>query len=290
MSLAQLIPVLLQISISAVVLALGMRTAPGDATHLLRRPGQLVRSLLAMLVVMPLFVAAAAAVFDLRPDVEIALLLLAVSPVPPVLPGKQTKAGGDFSYAISLLATSATVAVVTAPLTVQGVAAAFGRIVQVPIPVVGLTIAKTVFAPLLLGVALRRWLPGFAGRAAAPLSAGGLILLVLVFIPMIVASWHAIVAQATDRSVLAIAAFIVTGLGVGHLLGGPDEDDRTVLGLSTACRHPGVALAIAGAALPEQRVVTAVVLLSLLVGAIVTGPYVRWRKRAVASAAAAPVR
>jgi BASS family bile acid:Na+ symporter len=79
---------------------------------------------------------------------------------------------------------------------------------------------------------------------------------------------------------LAIAAFILAGIGVGHALGGPDEDDRTVLALSTASRHPGVALAIAGAVLPGQRAVTAVILLSLLVGAIVTGPYVKWRKRA----------
>jgi BASS family bile acid:Na+ symporter len=278
-TLAQLIPILLQISIGAVVLALGMRTAPGDITHLIHRPSQLVRSLLAMLVIMPLFVVAVAAVFDLRPEVELALLLLAVSPVPPVLPGKEAKAGGDFSYAIGLLAVSATVAIVTAPLTVQGVVSVFGRVVRVPMAVVGITIAKTVFVPLLTGVAFRRWLPGFARRAAGPLSTGGLILLVLLFIPMIAASWHAIVAQAADRSMLAIAAFILAGIGVGHVLGGPDDDERTVLALSTASRHPGVALAIAGAILPGQRAVTAVILLSLLVGAIVTGPYVKWRKR-----------
>ena len=279
MTLDQLIPLLLQVSVGAVVFAIGLRTAPGDITSLLRRPSLLLRSLLAMLVLMPLLVAALAAAFDLRPEVELALLLLAVSPVPPVLPGKQAKAGGDFSYAIGLLAASGAIASVTAPLTVKGIVAVFGRDVHVPMATVARTIALTVFAPLIAGTLVRGWRPALAARASRPLSAAASILLAVAFIPIVVSSWHAILAQMGQRSGLAIVAFIVAGVIVGHVLGGPEDDDRTVLALATASRHPGVALAIAASVASDRGAVSAVVLLALLLGAIVTRPYVKWRTR-----------
>ena len=54
--------------------------------YVLRRPALLARSLLAMYVLMPIVAVALAVAFDLIPSVEIALLALAVSPVPPLLP------------------------------------------------------------------------------------------------------------------------------------------------------------------------------------------------------------
>ena len=47
---------------------------------------------------------ALAVAFDFTPVVEVALLALAISPVPPLLPGKEFKAGGRASYTIGLLA------------------------------------------------------------------------------------------------------------------------------------------------------------------------------------------
>src|SRR5262252_7085921 len=115
MSLAQLIPLALEISIGLIVLAIGLRATPGDLTYVLRKPSLLLRSVLAMNVLMPLVAAGIAAAFHLRPAVEAALILLAVSPVPPILPGKEQKAGGNVSYAVGLLAVSAVLAIGSAP-------------------------------------------------------------------------------------------------------------------------------------------------------------------------------
>src|SRR6185503_9983638 len=94
MDLAALIPLVLKTSLGVVVFALGLSTSNGDLTHLLRRPSLLVRSILSMYVVMPIIAVAVAKAFALRPLVELALIVLSVSPVPPILPGKQSKAGG----------------------------------------------------------------------------------------------------------------------------------------------------------------------------------------------------
>jgi hypothetical protein len=54
-------------------------------------------------------------------------------------------------------------------------------------------------------------------------------------------------------TVLIIAGMAVFGPIVGHALGGPDPDNRTVLALSTTSRHPAIALASAVAAGAETK-------------------------------------
>ena len=53
MSSAELIPLVIKVSIVLTVFALGLKSSPQDAAHLVKRPGQLVRSMLSMNVVMP---------------------------------------------------------------------------------------------------------------------------------------------------------------------------------------------------------------------------------------------
>jgi BASS family bile acid:Na+ symporter len=102
----------------------------------------------------------------------------------------------------------------------------------------------------------------------------------------VVVAWPKLAAQVGDFTIVAIVLLTVCGLLVGHALGGPDPGDRTVLALSTATRHPGVAVAVARASAPDDPTVVAAVFLAFLVGMLVTVPYVKWRKRAPAKAVA----
>jgi BASS family bile acid:Na+ symporter len=87
-----------------------------------------------------------------------------------------------------------------------------------------------------------------------------------------------------NGTIVAIAAFVVVGLTVGHFFGGPGSEQWVTLALSTASRHPGLALAIAGANIPEEGRVISAVLLYLVVSGLVTIPYVAWqRKKATTS-------
>jgi BASS family bile acid:Na+ symporter len=78
-----------------------------------------------------------------------------------------------------------------------------------------------------------------------------------------------------------MAVFVATALAVGHALGGPTEDDRTVLALSTASRHPGIALAVTTAAVADPRPALAAILIFTVVAVILTTVYVIWRRRRV---------
>ncbi len=73
-----------------------------------------------------------------------------------------------------------------------------------------------------------------------------------------------------------MVALCVIGLCAGHLLAGPAPGDQTTLALSTAARHPGVALAIARANFPGETLVAPAVLLYVLLNVIVSLPYTKW--------------
>jgi BASS family bile acid:Na+ symporter len=279
MSVAQLIRVAVLLSVMLIVLSFALLATWRDATSLLSKPSQLLRSLLAMNVVLPLFVAASVAVFVLRPPVAIALLALSVSPVPPFLPQKQLKLVGRQEYVYGLLATTSLLSIVLAPLTIVLIGIAFSRKVSIAPVAIGRTVALTVLIPFALGLIIRRLRPTIALRASPLASRVGIVLLVAAFVPVIITMWPAMISLIGDGTLLAIVAFIVVGLALGHLLGGPEPEDRTVLALATATRHPGVALVIAAGIFPDEKLVAPALLLYLLVGAIASAPYVMWRKR-----------
>lgn len=109
----------LKASIVLSVFAIDLDSRPNDTISFLRRPVQLGRSLLAMDVIMPVLAAAIVWAFDLHEAVEVSLVALAVSPVPPLLPKKQIKAHGEPSYAIGLLVVAAAIAVVFIPFAIE---------------------------------------------------------------------------------------------------------------------------------------------------------------------------
>lgn len=287
MDLVTLVSVAIQASVCLIVFSLGLGSTQEDALYLLGRPGQLVRSLLSMNVVMPLVAAGLAAFFDFPGALNISLVALAVSPVPPLLPKRQLRASGRASYAVGLLMAAALLAIVFIPLALKLIALGFGREAHVPEAAVARLVAITVLVPIAAGIVVRRLAPTFAARASRPISLGAMALLGVVVVLLLIHAWRPAVSLIGDGHVLALAAFVAIGLIVGHFLGGPDPEDRVVLALATASRHPGVALAIAAANFPQEKRVMGAILLYLLISLIVEVAYLAWRRRQFASVASA---
>jgi predicted Na+-dependent transporter len=282
MNAAAVIVLVLQISIAVIVFSLALGAAPGELGFLLKRPSLLLRSILAMNVIMPIVAGSLAKLFRLNQDVEMALILLAVAPVPPILPGKQAKAGADMSYGVSLLFIAALLSIVAVPLSMSVVGKWFGLDVHVPMSAIAKVVGISVLGPLVLGAAIVRLIPG-AARLAKPLSKIALVILVVGLVPVLFVMRQAIWAEVGNLTLVAIVVFTLVGLVVGHLLGGPKPENRTVLALATACRHPGVAVTIASSLVDDKKPVIAAVLLCVLTAAVVTTPYVKARKKAQAA-------
>jgi BASS family bile acid:Na+ symporter len=207
-------------------------------------------------------------------------MLLALSPVPPVLPGKQMKAGGSADYVLGLFIISAAVAIVTVPAGVEVIGRIFGRELVVPLGTTARVVGTSVLLPALAGLALGHAAPTLAARIAAPLSKVSTGLLVALLVPVVIMGWDRLLVHVGNYTILVIVLFVAAGLLTGHLLGGPRTEDRAALALATASRHPGVALAVLHAVAPEAGDVAPVVVLYLLVAAMASPPYLAWCRRA----------
>jgi len=275
----QYIGLALKASLIAIVFCVALNTQRGDMLSLLRRPGLWLRSVLAMNILLPIVAALLAGAFALNRQLEVALIALAVSPVPPILPNKLVKAGASRSYSVALLALAAAVSIVLIPLMIWLVAKAFGHDVLVPPSAVFKVVVISVLAPLIAGALVREAAPDLAAKIAGPLTVVANILLLVALVPVLVVAWPELAKQIGNFTLAAIAVLTLAGLLIGHVLGGPEPGDRTALALSTASRHPGVAIAVAGIVTPGDKSVVMAVLLAFLVSIIVTVPYSRWRRK-----------
>jgi BASS family bile acid:Na+ symporter len=232
-----------------------------------------------MNLLMPLFAVTLALMFNLNPAVKIALVALSVSPIPPVLPIKLMKAGGTKSHSIGLLVAMGLLAIIFVPVVMEILEQVFGIPLQMTMASIAVLILIMVLLPMILGVAVRSFVPGLAERQAKPISQVGSVGLLACAGLILFAAAPQVLTLLGTGTILALAAFVLVGLAVGHLLGGPEPEDRTALAFSTASRHPGVAIAIAHANFPQQKLALAAVLLYLLVSGIVSVPFSIWTKR-----------
>lgn len=286
MTIAELIPIALRASVFAIVFALGLRVDRSDLTWVFRHPLALGRAFLAMFVVMPLVAAALAGPVALRPEVSVALIALALSPIPPVLPNKELKAGGGTRQAVGLLVAPTLIAILLIPVGVRLIAGWFGVDATVPLgPIVGM-VGVTILVPLVAGFVVHAVAPGVASRIADPINKIGGIVLLLALLPILIVSAPAVMATFGDGTAIGLVIFVTVGLLVGHFLAGGRAADQTVLALSTATRHPGVALVIASTAFPDAPPVGPVILLYLVLGALVSGVYLSLRRKSSAASAA----
>jgi BASS family bile acid:Na+ symporter len=98
--------------------------------------------------------------------------------------------------------------------------------------------------------------------------------------PVLLKIWPAILASVGNYTLITIVAFSVIGIVVGYVLGGPDRDDRTVLALATASRHPAVALVVVRNTDELLLPVLGIVLVALIVGAVLGAVYTKLWARA----------
>ena len=95
-------------------------------------------------------------------------------------------------------------------------------------------------------------MPAAAERMAPPAGLIAKVLLAAGILAVLAAVYPAVFALIGNGTILAMAAFVTAGLAVGHLLGGPRSDERVVLALSVASRHPAIALTVARVNFPDE--------------------------------------
>jgi BASS family bile acid:Na+ symporter len=261
--------------VAVLVAAVGLGSTTADLTSLWRRPGLLLKSLLAMYLVVPLLALALVAFRHLSQWAEVALLVLAISAGAPLVPRKLRWLGNDV-YVFSLVVTSSLLAIVTVPAWAAVLAPVYGFASDLGPGQLAPLVARSFLVPLALGMVLRLPLRRVADRLSELILTFGGAALALCGLTLLVAN-AGLLAEA-GRDFLASLAIMTCGaLAVGHLAGGPDPDSRTALAVCCATRHVGIAVLVA-ASVPGPRT-TVLVAAYIVTSVAVSIPYLAWRRR-----------
>jgi BASS family bile acid:Na+ symporter len=237
-----------------------------------------LNSILARNVAVPLVAIVLINTFSFHVAIAITLGVLAVTPVPPLLPRSQLKAGGSSEYVLGLLVSQAILALILVPVTIELMDRALGAKAHFSVGQVATLVVQTILFPLGAGMFAWRFLPKLRKISPYVLIAGT-VLLAAGSIPLLVLGWKAFGTLSGNGALLALVIFVGAGTVAGHFLGGPRSEDRTALALATSSRHPGLALAIAHANFPEHiRLVAGAVVIYLVLRIVISFPYL-WAVR-----------
>jgi BASS family bile acid:Na+ symporter len=273
----------LKLAVGALILAIGMGSTLSDVTYLWRRPGLLLRSLLAMYVLVPLVAFLLVKALPLTVGVEAALLVLAMSAGAPLLPRKLGALGSD-AYVFSLVVTSSLLAIVVVPVWVALLAQHFGVAMELSSATVAVVIAKAFLLPLAVGMVIRGLLPKFSDWFADRLLAIAGVVLTGAGVILLATQWK-LFLEVRWEGMTTLVGLMVIALAIGHALGGPSPDERTALAIACATRHIGIAVLVATAFRGPRTMV--MIAAYIVASALVSIPYLQWRRRKVGAPAQA---
>lgn len=272
-----------KITIFTLMLAIGVNLSFRQLISLWRRPGLLLRSLLAVIVLVPLVVLLLLRWLDLPLAVATGLAVLAAAPGAPLTTKRSQMAGGSLVHTASLQLTLALLAVMITPFTLAIFYALYdiqtGSVTSLE---VARQIALVQLLPVSLGLLVQRFGPKLVAMIGKPLNVIANVLFVALVVVALIPGFR-MIAHLGALPILAIVIMVVVSLIIGHILGGPALDERSDLAIASIARNIGLALFITTLSGVEREIIPTL-LAYMILGAIVAIPYSLWSKRRLARA------
>jgi BASS family bile acid:Na+ symporter len=235
------------------------------------RNGKLVSlALLANFVLMPLGALLIARLLRLDEPLGIALLLLGTAAGAPFLPKLAGIAKSNLAFAVGLMVLLMVLTVVYMPLVL-------------PLLLKGVSIDPTKIArslvilmllPLGAGLLMKAQFCNVADRIRTPLNRLSSLSLALLIVLLLATKIQSLIGLFGTRGILASILFILVGIAIGWLLGGPAFGTKGVLALGTAQRNIAAALVVGGKNFDDPNVLVMVVVVAV-VGLLILMPLAR---------------
>ena len=276
--------ILISLALFFIMVSLGLNLPSLQFDLLKQRPALLVRVLLATCVAMPL-----AALLLLRtplgqglsPAITTAVMLMAICPSAPMIALKSKKLAENPELATRLQFWSACAAIISVPLWVTQLPLEAGETIwSVSAKDVAFQVFTVQLIPLLVGVSLRRWCAEWSERWNPVIQKGASILLLVLLALILIVALPKVTPMLIGNLRGALLMFILTwvGIGLGYVVAGDNHDERSTLPLVLSMRNPGLALLIIQGMAPNAIDLKAAVVGYVVVTAVGTAPFMKWRQ------------
>jgi len=278
MDAKELVPIVAQAALGLIIASIGLQARARDVLAAMRNTNLVLKGLLAVNIVVPIVAIIITATLPIHPFVRAGIVIMAVSPMAPLVQMKMLKGGLDTSHAIGLYVALILSAILFVPATVALLGALYPGDASISVAAVAKMVAITTLLPLAVGLAISNWAPDFARRAAPIVMILGFLAVVLLAVLILYKEGGAMLGLLGDGTLLAIVVTVAAGLVAGHWLGRPNPANSDALAMAAGTRHPGIAALIVHANFTDPRVMLTV-LLFLLTGIVMTVVYLLWQLR-----------
>ena len=277
-----MLKIIAPLSVAVIVFAQGLKISPGQVlSYFKQRPWLILRSLVAVVVLVPAAALAVILLLKPAPDVAIGLaILVACPPAPLMFKAAPNVGAGNAAYMASLHLILASLAIITVPLSLYLLALPLKFHADVDLLTMAWILGRTILIPILLGMAVRSFFQKFADTMGPKFDKIGSYGLIIVVLCAFAASIHWLIKMDL-WSYLVMVIVSAVGLAIGHWFGPHDPHERTTLAVESGVRHPVLAITIAVSTLTRQAALPVLVpcVLVFIVGAMI---YMVWQRKRLA--------
>ena len=260
------------------VFAAGLEISPFRVLgYFKERPGLLLRSLFAVLVLVP--AAALAIILVLQPAVGtgVGLAILVACPPAPLMFKSAPQKGASQAFMACLHLGLAALSFVTVPAVLYVISRPLGFHADVDLTTMAFIVGKTILVPIGVGLVVHGVAPEFAEKAAPILAKVGSIGILIVLLVLLFALFPHL-TKMDPWSYFVVATVSCAALAIGHFVAPEDPQEKTALAVECGVRHPALALAIGSANFRPERALP-VLVPCVLTFIVIASIYLAWRAK-----------
>ena len=284
------IDVLLPAALAFIMFSVGLALQGADFRRVFVRPRALLIGLVGQLVLVPLAALAVVLAFDLPPLLGMGLMVLAACPGGASSGFLTHLARANAALSLSLTVISSLAALLTFPLLVKAVLAAFGEgvfgadggvLAELPVGrLIGSVLVVTTL-PIVAGMLLRLRAPAFTARAEPAIARVATLFFAAIVVATFVSHQHTILANLLSIGpATMVLNFAVLGTAYGLvMLAGAGRRDAVAVAMECGLQNAGLAIFVAIVLLgqPELAVAAVVYALTMNFGALGLVFIARWQ-------------
>ncbi|MEM9549804.1 MAG: bile acid:sodium symporter family protein [Pseudomonadota bacterium] len=281
-----LIDVALPLSLATIMFSLGLGLTFGDFTRVVQRWRAFAVGAVSQVLLVPLAAFLILIPFDLPPEIKVGVMLLSFCPGGVTSNILSKLARGDVALSVSLTAVISLLSLVTVPilttLTLNHFLGDAGPNVSIARLAIGMFLITTL--PVLLGVSIRKALPGWARRADPVMGRVAVALFIVIVAAALASNWALFVENFTAMGEALVAlniALLLIGLGLGRAMGLSKQESKTI-SIETGIQNSTLGITLAGLIAGATTGFSALALPAAVYGITmyaVALPFILWYRR-----------